>query len=228
MVAVFNTTPNIVNTLSYGRGGIWMGGGAPAIDSSGNLYCITGNGTFDADTGGSNYGDTILKFNTANGLVVADYFTPLDQASRDANDTDFGSGAATILVDQPSSPVPHMVIGGGKDGNMFVLNRDSLGRFNSATNNVVQTINIGGRIYATPVCGPAVLHAYNPSNLATEYWNSTQAASNRDQAGYAVKFTVPSIANGKVYVPTRGNNTGGASSSTTVAGELDVYGLIPN
>ena len=77
-----------------------MGGGAPAVDASGNLYFITGNGTLDANTtGGSNCGNSVVKLSRASGLSVADYFTPLDQATLDANDTDFGSGAATILVD---------------------------------------------------------------------------------------------------------------------------------
>ncbi|HYL83436.1 MAG TPA: pyrrolo-quinoline quinone [Candidatus Angelobacter sp.] len=291
--AVFNSTPNQVGTLSYSRGGIWMGGGAPAVDSSENLFFITGNGTFDANTGGSNYGDSVVKLSTASGLSVADYFTPLDQASLDANDTDFGSGAATILVDQPAGPVTHLVIGGGKQGNLFLLNRDNMGKFNSSSNNVIQTINLGNSIFATPVfwqnnlyvagvgplkqfvfsaatgkfngaplsqsstnyrfpgatpsissngtvngivwaldnglyctpqspgCGATVLHAYDATNLATELWNSSQAAGNRDLAGHAVKFTVPTIANGKVYVGTRGNDS-------TVLGELEVYGLLPN
>jgi hypothetical protein len=292
--AVFNSTPNQVGTLSYSRGGIWMGGGAPAVDSSGNLFFITGNGTFDANTGGSNYGDSVVKLGTASGLSVADYFTPLDQASLDANDTDFGSGAATVLVDQPSGPVAHLLIGGGKQGNLFLLNRDNLGKFSSSTNNVVQAINLGNSIFATPVfwqnnlyvagvgaplkqfafntatgkfggapfsqsatsygfpgatpslsssgstnaivwaldntlyctpqsrgCGATVLHAYDATNLATELWNSSQAAANRDQAGHAVKFTVPTVANGKVYVGTRGNDS-------SVLGELEVYGLLPN
>jgi hypothetical protein len=291
--AVFNSTPNQVGKLSYSRGGIWMGGGAPAVDSSGNLFFITGNGTFDANTGGPNYGDSVVRLSTSSGLSVADYFTPLDQASLDANDTDFGSGAATVLVDQPSGPVAHLLIGGGKQGNLFVLNRDNLGKFGVSANNVVQAINLGNSIFATPVfwqnnlyvagvgtlkqfafntstgkfngapfsqsaanygfpgatpslsssgatnaiiwaldntlyctpqspgCGATVLHAYDATNLATELWNSSQAAANRDQAGHAVKFTVPTVANGKVYVGTRGNDS-------TLLGELQVYGLLPN
>ncbi len=291
--AVFNATPNHVGTLSYSRGGIWMGGGAPAVDAAGNLFFITGNGTFDANTGGSNYGDSVVRLSTASGLSVADYFTPLDQESLDANDTDFGSGAATILVDQPAGPVTHLVIGGGKQGNLFLLNRDSMGKFSSSTNNVIQTVSLGNSIFATPVfwqnnlyvagvgplkqfafnsttgkfngapfsqsstsyrfpgatpsvssngatngiiwaldnglyctpqslgCGATVLHAYDATNLATELWNSSQAAANRDLAGHAVKFTVPTVANGKVYVGTRGNDS-------SVLGELEVYALLPN
>jgi hypothetical protein len=290
--SVLNVTPNV----QYG--GIWMGGGAPAADSSNNLYLITGNGIFDVnDTSGpsNDYGDSFLKLSSS--LAVLQYFTPSDQANDNASDADFGSGGAAILVDQPSGPVSHLVIGGGKDGYLYLLNRDAMGglgdsnawqRFNfgnpiystgSFWNNTFYMAGVNGHLQAfsfntstgkfntsnvsqslaqygfpgsTPSvsssgttngivwaldnanyctnlssgCGPAVLHAYDGTNLARELWNSTQGTGNA--AGNAVKFTVPTVANGKVYVGTRGNNTGGSNSSTTVPGELDVYGLLPN
>jgi hypothetical protein len=305
--AVFNSTPNFNAAFGYSRGGIWMSGGAPAADSSGNLYLLTGNGVFDANTNGGNYGDSTLKLSTTSGLSVADWFTPMNQASLDSGDVDHGAGGAAILVDQPSATYPHLVIGGGKAGVLFLLNRDNLGHFSSTTNNVLQQLGVGPNIYATAAfwnnslyiaaafdtppspnsggpmnhyafdttaeqfspgsqtslvynfpgptpsvssngsvqgivwaldnskyctpgansgCGPAVLHAYDARNLGMELWNSSQAAG--DQAGNAVKFTVPTVANGKVYVGTRGNNTGGSFGSSSVSGELDVYGLKPN
>jgi hypothetical protein len=288
--AVLNVSPNV------GYGGIWMGGGAPAVDSSNNLYLITGNATFDATSAtapNNDYGDSFLKLTSS--LSVAQYFTPSDEANDNAGDVDFGSGGAAILVDQPSGPIQHFVIGGGKDGYLYLLNRDAMGglgdsnawqRFNFGNsifatgafwNNTFYMAGVGGHLQAfslntstgkfntsnvaqssttygfpgsTPSvsssgttngivwaldngnyctlqssgCAPSVLHAYDSTNIAAELWNSTLGIGNA--AGNAVKFTVPTVANGKVYVGTRGNNTGGATSSTTIPGELDVYGLL--
>jgi hypothetical protein len=96
---------------------------------------------------------------------------------------------------------------------------------NGSSNGIVWVLDTSQ--YCTPQspgCQPAVLHAYDATNVHSELWNSSQVAS--DAAGFAVKFTVPTVANGKVYIGTRGNDTGSGTSS--VLGDLDVYGLKPN
>ena len=96
-----------------------------------------------------------------------------------------------------------------------------------SSNGIVWAIdNTNYCIRQSPGCGPAVLRAYDATNLVKELWNSSMLPA--DAAGNAVKFTVPTVANGKVYVGTRGNNTGGVYGSTSVSGELDAYGLKPN
>jgi hypothetical protein len=91
-----------------------MSGGAPAADSSNDIYVMTGNGVFDANTGGSNYGESYVKLTSS--LGVADYFTPLDQSSLSAGDQDVGSGGTAILIDQTSGPFLHLMVGAGKSG----------------------------------------------------------------------------------------------------------------
>jgi len=308
--SVFNTTPNGIGGAD---GGIWAGGGAPAIDSTGDLYVATGNGIYDESSlpPDNDYGDSILRLHpfpasTPNGsnLSVTGWFTPNDQLALSNADADLGSGAIVLLPDQTVGPT-HLLAQVGKAqpggvGMVFLVDRDNMGQYTS-TNDVVQsfagpatglwgapafwqnnlyiggaydnlkqfsfdpatglfnatvssqsgtyfgytgntpsvssqgassgilwTIDSGQYGYANPnvngvdcyvappptACtGPAILHAYNAANLATEYWNSSQAANNRDQAGNAVKFVPPTIANGKVYIGTRT--------------EIDVYGLLP-
>lgn len=290
--SALTVTPNV------SEGGIWMGGGAPSADANGHLYVITGNGAFDVTgtTGPTNdYGDCFLQLNSA--LAISSWFSPSDQNNDNINDLDFGSGGSALVLNLSTGPL-HLVIGGGKDGELYLLNGDSMG--GSGDPNAWQHFNVGNAIFETaafwnntlyiapvgasmlayafntstnlfntthtsqsvatfgfpgstpsvsatgagsngilwgidnsnyctgqsPACGPAVLHAYSATNLATELWNSSTVGA--DAAGNAVKFTVPTVANGKVYVGTRGNNAGGAFGSTTISGELDVYGLKPN
>jgi hypothetical protein len=273
-VAVFCVTP------TGNLGGIWGSGAGPAADDENNIYFMTGNGTFDANKGGADYGMTMVKLSTGGGsLSVADYFTPFNEAQLSNRDLDLASGGVLIPPDQAGSH-PHEVIGGFKTGQVFVVDRDNMGKFNSKKNNVVQTISPArqgfwsspaywnGRVYLSGVSSPlqlydftegkfvtpaasessatfaypgttpsisangptngivwiievrngnpqnnppAVLHAFDATNVASELYNSNQAGR-RDQAGPAIKMTVPTIANGKVYVGTQT--------------ELDVYGLL--
>ena len=285
---VFNTSPNATMSefgVDAGEAGIWMGGGGLAVDANTNLYLETANGSFSAtnNSGGVDYGDTFIKLSTTNGLHVTDYFTPWDQATWQANDTDLGSGGLLLLPDQSGS-FPHELIGSGKAGEIFVVNRDQFATGNDhydsiqADDFVVQT-NLGkigasfdtpawfnGRIYyagsgnnlksfavtngaladntvvsdtartfnfpgATPsisangtnngivwalqmpsgLGSPATLVAANATNIASELYTSASVAS-RDQLAGSVKFALPTIADGEVFV--------GTSNSVSVFGLL--------
>ena len=277
--AIFNDTPD------GGGGGLWASGGAPAIDdSTGDVYLMSGVDPGDPVSNGFN--DSLMRLDP-NTLKVLDFFTPSDNLFLEQNDTDLGSGSNILMPDSPSALYPYVTIGGGKDGNIFVIDRTHMGGYiPNGSNNVIQTLSIGGglnNIFSTPAywngtlyyhsngsvlrsfhwnpnnnppltaaasanvtynmhgatpsvsaqgttngivwdidnsaylgntpssSGPSVLHAYDATNL-NELYNSSQAGS-RDTAGTALKFTVPTITGGKVYVPT----------ST----ELDIYGLLP-
>jgi hypothetical protein len=269
--AIFNDTPNAAG------GGFWNSGGAPAIDDkNGEIYLMSG---VDAGEPPSDYNDSFLRLNVAN-LSVEDFFQPDNESFLAANDADLGSGSPILMPDNSTS-TPHEVIGGGKDGRIFVVNRDNMGAFSSTTNNVIETVQTGvkqidnifstpgywngllyyhcegdvlrsftwsnGQVSQQPVSvgqsvlfahgatvsvsangtdngivweidnsahdsvGPAILRAYDATNVTTELYDSTQAGS-RDTAGLALKFTVPTIASGRVFVGT--------------SNELDIYGLL--
>jgi hypothetical protein len=280
-VSAFNDTPN------GEEGGIWMGGGGPAADTNHNIFLAIGNGTFSANKkGGRDFGDSVVKLSARNALAVADYFSPFNQAFLSANDLDLGSGGVLLLPNQPG-PHPHLLVTTGKNGTLYLIDRDNMSRFNRKTDAIVQEIPhavataystpayfngtiydvgaaylgnpdtgaqvltawplINGRVTSTPTFGsypygypgatpsvsasgttngivwtldnggsggslPAILRAYNANNINVELYDSAQAGV-RDLAGPAVKFTVPTVVNGKVYV-------GGQ-------GTLTIYGLLP-
>jgi len=139
-VGVFNDTPN------GSEGGIWMAGAGPAEASDGTIYCITGNGTFDTSASPKNFGDSFLKLTPGASLTLTDYFTPYNQAILDSGDIDLGSGGAMILPDAVGSlQHPHLVVGCGKEGKVYLLDRDNMGHFNPAADTqVVQTITLTG------------------------------------------------------------------------------------
>jgi hypothetical protein len=279
-VAVLNTDPNgpinETNDNLHGSGNsIWQSGNGPAVDANNNVYVATGNGPFDnLNSSGfpahGDYGDSVLKLTVTNGIAVFDYFTPFDQLASSAVDRELGSGGPMVLniVDSTGHSWP-LLYQAGKDGNVYLLNRNSLGKFNSTANQIYQEIPNGvpngvwsspayfnGSIYAglgpeggtgplvqfqfdftnpelpllksTPVSsttlqfgypgatptvssngttngivwayernalGHAHLHAYDATNLKTELFHSAVIGS-------AVKFAVPTVCNGKVFVGT--------------------------
>ena len=119
----YNLTPN-----GFG-GGIWMSGGGISADASGNLYLTSSNGTFDLNTGGLDAGDTIEKLSPTGALL--DYFTPHDQASMATNNLELGSAGPVLVLDQPTSPFPHLLVAAGKEGTIYVINRDNMGHYNA-------------------------------------------------------------------------------------------------
>jgi hypothetical protein len=258
------------------RGSIWQGGSGPAADEFGNIYVATANGTYDGPAGENDFGDSVLKMGwNGSTFGVLDYFTPYNQLQLAQQDLDLGSAGPLILPDQPGL-YPHELVAGGKQGTLYLINRDNEGQFNPVTDDVIQSIPnavvneltgvpsywngsvyvageldyikqfalVNGALTTTPVSettvaftgtGPAstsisangnsngilwaiahnsnTLYAFDPTNLANEFYNSGQAAKQRDKLSPVIRFATPTVYNGKVYI-------GGQST-------LTVYGLLP-
>ncbi|HEX4389871.1 MAG TPA: immunoglobulin domain-containing protein [Steroidobacteraceae bacterium] len=214
--AVLNVAPN-----SGGVGpAIWMSGGGLAADSSGYVYLITANGAFETtlDSNGfpnmQDYGNSFLKLSTAGGgLSVSDYFTLFNTADETSQDWDLGSGGIMLLPDLTDSggTVRHLAVGAGKDGNLYVVNRDSMGRYNAASNNIWQQLtgalgNIGssgnqGGIWGTPAYFNGHVY-YGPRNDFLRSFTISSAklstpASSASTNGFLYPGTSPSVsANG--------------------------------
>ncbi len=118
-------------TGTPGRSG--RGGAAPAADASGSIYVVSANGTFDANAGGSDLGESILKLSTGNGLAVTDYFTPYNADELSDKDIDLGSSGALLLPDgMGSSTHPHLLVSGSKSGSVYLVDRGQLRPFPTA------------------------------------------------------------------------------------------------
>jgi hypothetical protein len=141
-VSVLNLTPN------GSEGGIWMSGAGPAADEAGNIFLLDGNGAFDAtlDPNGfpsqGDFGNAFVKLSTNGSLAVADYFETFNTVEQSATDLDLGSGGALVLPDleDNSGQVRHLAVGTGKDGNIYVVDRDNMGKFNPTINNIYQDV----------------------------------------------------------------------------------------
>jgi uncharacterized repeat protein (TIGR03806 family) len=269
---VFNTSPNSTTAAwgpNAGECGLWMAGNGLCVDAGTNLYFEVANGPFNLNVGGgTECGDSFMKLSTTNKISVLDYFTPFNQASLASADSDLGAGGPLLLPDSAGSAAhPHLIVGCGKEGKIYLIDRDNMGHYNAANDNQIVT-NLPGAVGgtwsspayfnrllyyhgngdvlkafsisnavmptsatfrsatsygfpgATPSVsangtsngivwdiqadaygsgGPAILHAYDASNVSNELYNSSQNLS-RDNPGAPVKMGLPTIANGKVYV----------------------------
>ena len=105
-----------------------------AADSNSNIYALTGNGSYSLNTGGPDAGDSFIKLSTQNGLNLTDYFTPFNQLCLEESDGDLGSGGAFLLPDQTGTAHPHLIISAGKEGRIYVVDRDNMGHFTNDPN----------------------------------------------------------------------------------------------
>ena len=226
-------TPSDQQTLYTGDGDFGSGGSAlvlnlPTTGSAPQHLVVGGgkDGSLDRlngdQMGGSGDANARQTWNLGHGifatpafwnntLYIAPLGSPMLAYAFDPSGLQFTTTAASSST--PTFPFPGTTASVSASG--------------ASSNGIVWALD--NHTYCTPQssgCGPAVLHAWSAGSLASELWNSTEVGT--DVAGNAVKFTVPTIANGKVYVGTRGNNTGGVYGSTSVSGELEVYGLKPN
>jgi len=150
-------------------GGIWQSGQGLVADAANNIYAVTGNGTFDANVSGRDYGDSFLKLSTSNGLTVSDYFTPSNQASLFSGDVDLGSGGPVAI------PQTSLLVGIGKDKLFRVVDSNNMGQFNGSLDNDVQEFTIalssylGAPVYwNSPNNGP-VVYVWGPQDFLKAY-----------------------------------------------------------
>jgi archaellum component FlaF (FlaF/FlaG flagellin family) len=136
-VSVFNTSPN------GQAAGIWQSAAGLTGDNEGNIYFETSNGLFNVDSGGTEYGMSILKLSTSGGLSVADYFTPFNATDLTEIDADMTSHGTVVLPDQPTSP-PRLLLGAGKEGFLYLLDRDNMGHFHPTDSRALQSVFMAG------------------------------------------------------------------------------------
>jgi hypothetical protein len=199
-----NGALNVAANSSSGPS-IWMSGGGPAVDSSGNIHLLTANGAFETtmDANGfpnrQDFGNSFLKIsNVGAGLKVLDYFTMSNEAAESSADQDLGSGGEMLLPDlmDSANTVRHLAVGAGKDGNIYVVDRDSLGKFNAATNRNYQTLSgvLPGGIWATPAYFNGTVYYADASGTLKAFAISTAKLGATPQSQSATQFAYPGTA----------------------------------
>src|SRR5579871_1676983 len=165
-LSVYDTTPNT------SEGSLWESGDGPSVDSAGNLYFLTSNGTSESGGGiGPDYPQCFLKLNTTgNAVTVLDYFAPMNQQTMSNADNDVGSAGQCLLpASWGTTAHPNLILGADKPGDLYVVDAATgkMGEFSATANNVPQTVAaIGGRGYTTPAI-------YSNGVTQFVYWGMT-------------------------------------------------------
>jgi hypothetical protein len=204
---------SVLNLIPNGsEGGIWMAGAGPAADANGNVFLLTGNGTFDTTLNGAgfpnkgDYGNAFVKMSTTGGtLAVADYFTMSNTVSESNADEDLGSGGAILLlqVNDAQGQPRSLAVGAGKDGHVYVVDQANLGKFNPSTNAIYQDMPgaAPGGVFSSPAWFNGTLYygdvggALKAFAFSNGMFQTTPASHSAHSFGYP--GTTPSIsANG--------------------------------
>ena len=207
----WSSSPNTSN------GGVWMDGDGIASDSTGDLYFITGDGDMDANTGGLDYGDSFMKMSPSG--QVQDWFSPSVQSTLDADNLDLGAGGVLLLPDQPG-PYPHEMVSAGKNGTVYLVNRDNMGHYNATANQDIQDLTDifpnnqgeeGGNfsspvyfsngssswVYFAPIDGPVQAFSLTNGLLSTSPTSQSSETYEGTQGNYVARGGTMSIsANG--------------------------------
>jgi hypothetical protein len=184
------------------RAGIWQGGGGLVSDGT-YIYFATGNGIFDVNAGGRDYGDSVIKLNP-NNMTVADYFTPYNQNALNDADADLGSGGPILVPDSAGSTAhPHLLVHNGKEGRLYLLDRSNLGKYNpTADSQIVQSIpGATGGVWGVPAYfNGSIYYGGGWDNLKAFSVSSAQLSTSPTSASadwYNFPGTTPSVsANG--------------------------------
>lgn len=202
---VLNLTPN------GSDGGVWLGG--IMADSTGNIYTVSGNGTFDANVDGEDYGEAVVKMSETN-LAITDYFAPYNQAALSGEDWDLGAGGTLLLPDQAGT-YPHVMFAGGKGGTVYELNRDALGGFSPTQDQNLLTVPF---IIGTDAQGSGN-RAGGPA-----YWQNQiyYAGSNLDPMQFSIQGSLMST----IAIATATKKFGYPGGSPTISANGNANGIV--
>ena len=216
---VFNTLCSEVRSLptasscSRNGSGIWARAGA-VVDSDpamhGRVYVTTGNGDFNAHSGGHDYGDSVLAL-TADGASLLDYYTPESYDELQSGDTDMGSTAPALLPREAHSRTPLMLVQGGKDEILRLLDRAHL----PGLGGELQRIDIGAALYSAPAVWQdpsrrtwvllGLANGLRAYRLQTDAHGTSRLLHIWDaSAGESPEGSSPIVAGGVVFVATNG------------------------